>query len=263
MELLAALRLQIEWGADEALDTAPVQRTAPVQPSLPAAVAPTASVASPPSRQVAVAAAVPGGAAVRAQAAAARATSLGELEAELAGFDGCALSVTATSLVFGYGSPTASLMVVGDVPGADEDRLGQPFAGRDGQLLDRLLGSIGLSRDHVRLALAVPWRPPGGRQPTGPEIAACAPFLHRHIALVAPSHLLAIGALSARALLGEAASPIRSRGRWVAAQVPGVNQPLPTVSFGTLQQIATRAEHKVNAWAGLRQICRTFDQANR
>ena len=162
MELLAALRLQIEWGADEALDTAPVPRI-----GAPAAPEP-AEAASPPRRGGdAVAAAVPATvAAARAQAAAARANSLAELESELAGFDGCALSITATSLVFGGGSPTASLMVVGDAPGADADRLGQPFAGRDGQLLGRMLGSIGLSLDDVRLTLVVPWRPPGGRSPT-------------------------------------------------------------------------------------------------
>ncbi len=256
MELLAALRLQIEWGADEALDTRPVRRTVDAASSA-APVPPAAS-----RRVVEAAPAVVPAAAALAQTAAARATSLGELEAELAGFDGCALSVTATTLVFGSGSPTASLMVVGDVPGADEDRVGRPFAGREGQLLDRMLGSIGRSRDEVRLAVAVPWRPPGGRPPTGPEIAACVPFLHRHIALVAPSHLLAIGTLSARALLGESASPIRNKGRWLNAQIPGVEQPLPTILLGPLQQIATRAEHKASAWAGLRRIRRAFEQAN-
>lgn len=245
MDLLAALRLQLEWGADEALDSHPASRTetpAAARPA-PAAVVAPATVA-----------------AARAEAAAARAQSLDELEAALAAFDGCALSVTATSLVFGAGNPRASLMVVGDVPGADEDRLGRPFAGRDGQLLERMLGSIGLGLDDVRLSLVVPWRPPGGRPPTAPEIAACAPFLRRHVALVAPSQLIAIGAASVRTLLGEAASPIRQRGRLTDALVPGLDRRVPTLTLAPLQQFLKRFEYKASAWAGLRQVRRALDK---
>lgn len=263
-DLLAALRLQIEWGADEALDGRPLSRLAAPVPAatVPAANVPAANVKPSASRRTIEAHAAATPTAAAAAQAAARATSLAELEAELAGFEGCALSITATSLVFGSGSQTASLMLVGDVPGADEDRLGRPFAGRDGELLDLMLGSIGLSRDSVRLAMAVPWRPPGGRQPTAAELAACAPFVHRHIALVAPTHLLAIGALAQRALLGEAAGTIRDRGRWTKVQLPGTDQPRPVIALRALEQIRNRTEHRSAAWAVLRQIRRALGPTN-
>ncbi len=254
MDPLAALRLQLEWGADEALDTRPIARTGP-----PADLHPAALPSAAPGPALAVVPAT--GVAARAEAAAARAGSLGDLERELAAFDGCSLAVTATSMAFGAGPTGASLMVVGDAPGADEDRLGRPFAGREGELLERMLGSIGVAWDGARLALVVPWRPPGGRPPTPAEIAACVPFLHRQVALVAPRHLVAIGALPARALLGEAANPTRNRGRLVAARIPGLEGAIPTLLLAPLQQFAKRSEYKANAWAGLRQLRRALDRA--
>ncbi len=251
MDPLAALRLQLEWGADAALETNPTARTD----------APSRAAVLSPGPGPALAAVPAGGVAGRAVAVAAGARSLDQLERALAGFDGCALSVTATSLVFGSGPAGAALMVVGDAPGADEDRLGRPFAGRDGQLLGRMLGSIGLALDQVRLTLVVPWRPPGGRPPTAAEIAACVPFLHRQVALVAPRRLLAIGALPARALLGEAANPIRTRGRWLEARIAGLERAVPTLFLAPLEQFSKRFEYRASAWAGLRQLRRALDQA--
>lgn len=153
-------------------------------------------------------------AAESARAAAASATTLDELKAALAAFEGCALKASAKSLVFADGNPAAKIMLVGEAPGADEDRLGLPFVGRSGQLLDRMLASIGLTRERdVYITNLLPWRPPGNRTPTPQEVAACMPFTQRHIALVNPDILLCIGAPSALALLGHAGI-LASRGKW-------------------------------------------------
>ena len=112
--------------------------------------------------------------------------SLEELEAILAGFDGCTLKFSAKNLAFADGNPEGRVMLVGEAPGADEDRIGKPFMGRSGQLLDRMLATIGLDRSEVYVANIVPWRPPGNRTPTPQEVAICKPFIARQIELASP-----------------------------------------------------------------------------
>ena len=116
-------------------------------------------------------------------AAAAAAATLDDLRAAIAEFDGCALRDTASHLVFAEGDPSADLLLIGEPPGADEDRGGTPFAGLGGAYLDRMLASIGLERSQLMLAPLIPWRPPGDRPPSPTELAICLPFLHRLIAL--------------------------------------------------------------------------------
>ena len=224
--LIEALRLQWEWGADEALLDPPQDRrhaapaaalppsAAPKPLSPPAAAARPRAPALPPA---------PGDAAKLA----ASCHDLEALRAAMAGFTGCALRDTATQLVFADGAPDARLMVIGEAPGGEEDRVGKPFVGPAGQLLDRMLGSIGLDRRTARIANVVPWRPPGNRTPTDSEIAVCLPFLHRQIALVRPRGLLLLGAVAAKALL---ASPERDqgigrlRGTWRQVSIDGTRR---------------------------------------
>ena len=142
------------------------------------------------------------------------AATLAELEALLAGFEGCALKFSAKNLCFSDGNPLGRLMLVGEAPGADEDRVGKPFVGRAGQLLDRMLAAIGLDRGAVYIANIVPWRPPGNRDPTPQEVAMCKPFLERQIELADPDILVCLGGASARELLGVKEGILRSRGRW-------------------------------------------------
>ena len=123
--------------------------------------------------------------------------TLEELEAALETFDGCPLKRTATRLCFADGNPQARLMLIGEAPGAEEDRLGKPFVGPSGQLLDRMLAAIGLDRRTVWITNIIFWRPPGNRPPTATEIAVCQPFLERQIELHPP---------------GAAAVPGRQRG---------------------------------------------------
>ena len=153
------------------------------------------------------------GPALRAREVAAAARTLAELRAALAAFDGCPLAATATNLVFADGNPDAGLMLVGEGPGAEEDSAGKPFVGPSGQLLDRMLASIGLDRTRLLITNLIPWRPPGNRNPTDSEVLTCLPFLLRHIALVRPRRLVLLGALATRAVTGSTAGIRRMRGQ--------------------------------------------------
>ena len=142
------------------------------------------------------------------------ARTLDDLRAALEAFEGCALKSTATRLVFEDGAREAKVMLIGEAPGGDEDRIGRPFVGRAGQLLDRMLKGIGLDRTKVYIANVVPWRPPGNRTPTPQETAACLPFVARQIELVAPKLIVCLGGSSARVLLGVEDGIMRARGKW-------------------------------------------------
>lgn len=113
----------------------------------------------------------------------------------------CGLSLNRTQVVFGVGDPCASLMLVGEGPGADEDRLGEPFVGRAGQLLTRMLDDLRLSRSQVYIANIVKCRPPGNREPTPEEAETCLPYLMRQIGIIRPKVIVALGKVAAQYLL--------------------------------------------------------------
>lgn len=142
------------------------------------------------------------------------AQNLEELKAALMAFEGCALKYTATNLVFGDGNPKARVMLIGEAPGADEDRQGLPFVGQSGQLLDKMFSFIGLTRQNFYITNIIPWRPPGNRQPTPAEADACLPFVKRHIDLVSPDYLILVGGTAAKTLLGGRDGIMRLRGSW-------------------------------------------------
>jgi DNA polymerase len=125
----------------------------------------------------------------------------------------CELCETRAQAVFGEGNVRADVMVVGEAPGAEEDRTGRPFVGRGGRLLDRFLASAGFPRETVYICNVLKCRPPGNRNPTPEEIEACNPFLVRQIELVAPRAILAAGAFAANTLLGTSEPIGRLRGR--------------------------------------------------
>jgi DNA polymerase len=270
-DALALLALQLEWGADESLTADGVDRFA--LSSQPAAIAMLrttlaeaavpAPLAAPPPRQElaarsALAAPVGRGAvrpaAAQAAALAAGCQTLAELRAAVAGFEGCALRDTATNLVFSDGNPEARIMLVGEAPGAEEDRAGLPFVGASGQLLDRMLGSIGLDRRQVLITNILPWRPPGNRTPTEAEIATCLPFVLRHIALVAPDFLLLLGATAVRAITGDTQGIRRMRGRWQSLTVPGMDRPIPTLPTYHPAYLLRTSLAKREAWSDLLQL---------
>ena len=164
-----------------------------------------------------------------ARAVAAACGSLAELEAALARLELCPLAETATRLCFADGRPDAPLMLVGEAPGAEEDRQGRPFSGPSGRLLDRMLAAAGLSReDDAYLTNVVYWRPPGNRAPTSSEIATCLPFLERQVELLRPRVLVSVGGVAARVLLDLKDGVGRLRGRRFLYQ-PGDGGPaVPT-----------------------------------
>ena len=141
-------------------------------------------------------------------------TSLADLKAALLAFEGCALKHTASNLVFADGNPGARLMIIGEAPGRDEDMVGLPFVGASGQLLDKMLASIGLNRAHVYIANLLPWRPPGNRTPTVEETAMMLPWLRRHVQLANPDYVLILGGSAAKAVLGTKDGILKIRGRW-------------------------------------------------
>ncbi|HSP26327.1 MAG TPA: uracil-DNA glycosylase [Saliniramus sp.] len=149
-----------------------------------------------------------------ARALAARAQSLEELRTLIGEFDGCALKSSAKNLVFEGGDARSRVMLVGPAPGSDDDREGKPFAGRDGDLLERMLGAIGLGRASVYIGHVVPWRPAGNRNLTPQETAICLPFIRRQIQLADPDFVICLGEPAMRALLGVKDTILKGRGHW-------------------------------------------------
>lgn len=139
--------------------------------------------------------------------------TLDELREVVRNFNGCDLKKFATNTVFADGNPEAQILLIGEAPGATEDLQGIPFCGESGMLLDKMLASIGLSRDkNVYITNTVFWRPPANRRPTQEEIDICRPFVERHIALINPKLIILVGSTAATSLLGkhEGISNIRS-----------------------------------------------------
>lgn len=126
---------------------------------------------------------------------------------------GCDLIKAATHTVFADGNPAADVMLIGEAPGADEDRLGQPFVGQSGQLLDTILATIGLDRNSIYISNIIPWRPPGNRPPTTAEVAYCLPFVQRHIELVQPKILILLGGVAVKTLLNRGDGILKLRGQ--------------------------------------------------
>jgi DNA polymerase len=215
-----------EAGVHAAFAEAPIDRTAAAArpgPGRPApAPSPPARVAAPAPaarREVSMGLApepprANDDAVAEARRAAGGAESLEALALAIAAFEGCALKAGASRSVFSRGRADAPVMVIGEAPGAEEDARGEPFVGRAGQLLDRMLAAAGLE-GRVFITNTVFWRPPGNRTPTPAEQAVCAPFLERAIALVRPRVLLLAGGAAAKAVLKRAEGILSLRGRWI------------------------------------------------
>ena len=270
-ELLRHLAWQIQAGADEAIGEAPVDRyvarppipppaSAPIRAEAPRAepLAPAMAAApvAPPAAAPAPRPTAPPLAAQSAIAADAReraeaAQSIEELRAAVEAFDGCPLKQTATNTVFADGNPKAKVMFIGEAPGEEEDRRGLPFVGVSGQLLDRMVRHIGLDRSTFYITNVLFWRPPGNRQPTQAEVAACLPFLRRHIELVAPRLLVFVGGSAASALLGRTEGIGKLRGRWLIYESPGLTQPASALATYHPAYLLRSPAQKREAWRDL------------
>jgi len=210
----------VDSGADAVISENPTDRMAetPAPASAPPPTrnprADTPSSAQAKAGPRAASPASPEAAIMAAREAARNATNLDELRSLLSTFEGCALRVTATQLVFADGNPQSRVMFVGEAPGYDEDIIGRPFVGRSGKLLDLMMAAIELNRELVYIANVVPWRPPGNRTPTPQETAICLPFIRRQIELADPDILVCLGGPAMQTLLGIKEGITRSRGRW-------------------------------------------------
>lgn len=243
------LRWYLDAGVDETIGDVPQDRFAAPQPAAPRAPAPVAAPMAAPM------AAVSGTAAHVAQDC----RDLGELRAALEAFDGLALKHTASSTVFADGNPEASVMVVGEAPGADEDREGRPFVGRSGKLLDRMLASIGLDRGTAYITNVLPWRPIDNRKPSPDEVAVCLPFVARHIELVDPAVLILLGGAAAAAILARNEGIGRLRGRWCDYQSPGLPRPVPAIATFHPAYLLRTPAAKREAWRDLLMVRRRLD----
>ncbi len=269
--------LLIDWyaamGVDEAIGDLPLDRLAakPAPPTesqvavtrIPAAAAsaPTpviaaspAGLAAPLSRPASAATMALADHLLAARQAAAAATSLDALRQAVTEFDGCSLKATATHTVFADGNPAAPLMLIGEAPGADEDRIGRPFVGVSGQLLDRMLATIGVDRDSAYITNVLFWRPPGNRKPTDAEIALCRPFVERHIALVRPRILVLVGGTASAALMPGSEGITRLRGRWFDLAVNGVKETFTATAMYHPSFLLRSPDRKREAWADLLNV---------
>lgn len=246
-----ALRWLSEMGADEIIGENPVNRL--VAPAPKAAPAPVRAAPAPAATPVVM----PTG------AGAGQYGSLAEIAQALEGFDACPLKKTATRLCYADGNPAARVMLVGEAPGREEDIEGRPFVGRSGQLLDRMLAAVGLSRtaqdreSGVFITNAIFWRPPGNRTPTEAETQMCLPFLLRTIELQKPDVIVCLGATPAHRLTGRTDGILKLRGKWVTASIGGRNIPLlPTLHPAYLLR---QPAQKRLAWRDLLSLRQMLD----
>jgi DNA polymerase len=218
-----------------------------------------APASTPPPRQRGKPPLNPDDAVRDAVALATAAQTLEDLHQALATFDGCGLSRTAMNLVFGDGAPDAQVVFIGEAPGAEEDRVGKPFVGPSGRLLDKMIASIGLDRTNVFISNTIYWRPPGNRSPTSEEMAACMPFLERIIEIIDPACVVALGGPAAAALLGKKESVGRLRGRWFNYQTPRMVAPVPATALFHPAYLLRSPGQKRLAWRDLLALRRKLD----
>ena len=261
-EMTALLRWYVDNGVDEVTGDEPVDRFAMAAPVAAGPVA--APVAPTPIRAPASPTPVPPQRAPvplespqlveDARALAAGCATLAELEAAVRAFEGCALKRTAKNTVFADGVPGAPVMIVGEAPGGDEDRIGKPFVGVSGQLMDRMMEAIGLTRaESFYITYILFWRPPGNRTPTLAEQAMCLAFTRRHIELAKPKLLVLAGGVAAKAILDTTEGIMRLRGKWTSYRLADGTE-IPTLpTFHPAYLLRTPAS-KRQSWQDLLAI---------
>ncbi len=247
------LAWQVEMGADEVISEIPINRFGAVKPDETLApeekvAASKAQAATPPPE-------------VAEQAAgdlAANAKTLEDLKSTIEAFEGCSLKKTAMNTVFSRGNAASGLMLVGEAPGAAEDRHGKPFVGPAGQLLDKMMAAIGRKTEaDYYITNILPWRPPGNRNPTPAEAAMCLPFIKRHIELAAPKVLVLLGGVAVKALLDVTDGITRVRGRWFSYSAGG--RDIPTMATFHPAYLLRQPQLKRQSWHDLLEIKSKLD----
>ncbi len=219
-------------------------------------------VAAAPVARLGMAADI-GVAAAQARALAAAAGDLDALKAAISAFDGCPLKFEgARQAVFSRGAADAPLMIIGEGPGAEEDARGEPFVGRAGQLLDRMLAASGLT-GRAFITNTVFWRPPGNRTPSPAEQMVCAPFLERAIELVQPKMLLLVGGASAKSILKREEGILSLRGRWFEWRSERGDLELPAMPTLHPAFLLRQPAAKKKAWSDLLTLTERLDRPER
>ena len=258
----ALMRWYLDAGVDETIGETPVDRFKAPPPKAMAIPAPAAKPIIPAAP---VAIPTPAPVVVDANAAhiAQACTTVAELRAAVESFEGCGLKKFAKNTVFADGNPEARIMFIGEAPGADEDRQGLPFVGASGKLLDKMLASIGLDRaSNAYITNIIFWRPPGNREPTHEEIAACLPFVQRHIELIDPAVLVCLGGPSAKTILATANGITKLRGKWHDYQTPGLSRPIPAMPLFHPAYLLRSPQQKRLAWRDLLAIKQKLAEAH-
>ena len=264
----ASLQWHIDVGIDECVADTPINRLQPrptahddapppAQSSQRAAVPVDTDVAPPPPSRGAKVSPRDVDSELQLKTAVEMAGSAATMEAlreRLNAFDGCGLKKTSTNLVFADGPTDAKLMLVGEAPGAEEDRQGLPFVGPSGQLLNTMLASIGVDRADTLISNTVFWRPPGNRTPTTVEASVCKPFIERLIEIVDPDVLVCVGAPSAHTLLGEKQGISRLRGKWYTFQTSRLAAPINATALFHPAYLLRTPIKKREAWHDLLMI---------
>jgi len=231
-ELVSGFRVHLEWQARAGASAVPAG----------ASPAPPAAAGIDVAQVDADSALDPSDDAARAR------PTLEQVRADLGDCKRCKLAPVRKNIVFGVGDPRAALMFVGEAPGAEEDRRGEPFVGRAGQLLDKMIEAMGWTRDAVYIANVLKCRPPGNRNPQPDEVAACEPFLARQIDAIAPRVIVTLGKPAAHLLLHTTAPISALRGRWQSYRNFRV---MPTFHPAFLLR---SPERKRDTWADLKQV---------
>ena len=278
--LKETLRYYLDHGVDETLLDAPVDRfkvpapIAPMKNATSSTEAPNQKRPAPTQRPVDPPTLPLGKSEAQEQSTmlAKTAKTLEELREAIAEFDGLPLKKTATNMVFADGNPNASIMLIGEAPGADEDRQGKPFVGASGELLDKILKCIDLERGaddplkSVYISNIINWRPPGNRTPSPAEIAVSLPFIERHIQLINPKLLILCGGVAAKALLGRTESLSKLRKNWhdyhpqTQALASADQRPVPTiVTYHSTYLLHTPAQKRA-VWADMLAVQEKYEE---
>lgn len=240
-------------GVDEAIAESPIDRfalpaaeIAKQTPAKPAAIAANIASASrtptPPKAGIRLASEI-----------AAACNSIAELETAIRAFDGCSLKFTATNTVIADGAANSRIMIIGEAPGADEDRQGIPFCGASGQLLNKMLAAIGLNRSkNCYITNMIYWRPPGNRNPSTEEISICQPFVRRHVELFNPAIVICAGGTATSALLESTLGITRLRGKWHNLTIG--EKTFPCFAIYHPAYLMRQPAHKRYSWHDLLQI---------
>ncbi|MEE9346953.1 MAG: uracil-DNA glycosylase [Robiginitomaculum sp.] len=254
-----ALRSALEWWEESGVDIAPIPASKPAKKprkalNIPAEKAAVMAVKPAPEMAPKTTPKITSDEATQkllaeSAAIAGAAPTLEALKAAIESFDAGDLSANASRAVFARGNPKADLMIIGEAPGANEDKAGQPFMGQTGAMLTAMLAAIGIGEDDVYITNVCNYRPLNGRAPSPPEIALCTPFIARHIALKAPKIIVMTGGVSLETLTGQKGIT-KLRGQWQSYAIEG-GEPIPALPLYHPAFLLRRPELKGDAWRDL------------